>query len=115
VAIYPWFVELAAAISAGDKGALVLLLTGVAAPIVGLLLRRVSGGWESIGKGPLAMAPPPPDAEDPRTPAPDDPLLRVEVRQLVVASNVRRQQRGMEPLDVEAETRRRLTDLVGSR
>lgn len=107
--------ELLLATSAMDKGAAVLLLTGVAAPIVGLLLRRVSGGWDSIGAGPLAMEHPAPDPEASEAPAADDPQLRVEVRQLVLASNERRLQHGLEPLDVEAETERRLADFVGSR
>lgn len=114
-ALYPEIVDPMLAMSATDKGAIVLLVTGVAAPIVGLLLRRVAAGWESIGGGPLAMEHPQPDREDAEPPADDDPQLRLEVRQLVVASNERRLQRGLEPLDVEAETERRLADLVGSR
>jgi hypothetical protein len=107
-------VELMAAMSATDKGAIVLLITGVAAPIVGLLLRRVSGGWESIGRGPLAMEHPHPDQDDTEPPAADDSQLRLEVRQLVMATNERRLQRGLEPLDIDAETERWLADFVGS-
>jgi hypothetical protein len=40
--------------------------------------------------------------------------LRTEVRQLVVARNERRRRQGLEPLDVEAETERQLSDLEGS-
>ena len=41
----------------------------------------------------------------------DDPELREEVRQLVIARNERRQRRGEEPLDVEAEVDRQMRDL----
>lgn len=40
-----------------------------------------------------------------------DGQLREEVRQLVVARNERRMRKGQEPLDVETEIRRQLTDL----
>jgi len=43
-ALYPWPMDLPMALSALQKGAGVLLFTGVAAPLVGLLLRRVAGG-----------------------------------------------------------------------
>jgi hypothetical protein len=108
-------VEVLLAMSAGEKGLAVLLFTGVAAPLAGLLLRRVAAGWDSIGKGPLAIEPHEPAAGETEMPAADDPQLRLEVRQLVLAANERRLQRGQEPLDVEAETERRLADLVGSR
>ena len=39
--------------------------------------------------------------------------LREEVRQVVVAGNERRARMGEEPLDVEAETQRRLVKLLG--
>jgi hypothetical protein len=42
-----------------------------------------------------------------------DPGLVEEVRQLVIARNERREGRGLEPLDVEAEVRRTLLDLEG--
>ena len=47
------------------------------------------------------------------TPAPGDPALREEVRQLVIARNERRLRQGKEPLDVEAEIDRQLRDLQG--
>lgn len=40
---------------ATEKCGLLLVFTGVVAPLAGLLLRRVGAGWESIGRGPLAM------------------------------------------------------------
>ena len=43
-----------------------------------------------------------------------DEELREEVRRLVIAGNERRLRRGLEPLDVEAETERQLENFVGS-
>jgi hypothetical protein len=108
-------VDLVLAMSPTGKGAAVLLFTGLAAPVVGLLLRRVAGGWDSIGKGTLAIEPQAPSDEEAETPSGDDPALRIEVRQLVVSRNERRLREGLEPLDVEAETERQLADFVGSR
>ena len=48
-----------------------------------------------------------------RRAAGDDPQLREEVRQLVVARNARRERQGEEPLDVEAEVERQLRELEG--
>jgi hypothetical protein len=42
-----------------------------------------------------------------------DEELRAEVRALVISRNERRARRGDEPLDVEAETDRQLSDLIG--
>ena len=52
--------------------------------------------------------------DDTPAPAPalgQDEELRTEVRQLVVARNERRQRKGQEPLDVEAEVDRQLREL----
>jgi hypothetical protein len=122
-------VDLVLALSPSGKCMIVLLFTGVAAPIAGLLFRRVSGGWESVGKGPFAIeqqpeAPIGVDAEATRLLAPtnDAPSagdrqreeLRAEVRQLVVSRNERRMRKGLQPLDVEAEAERQLADFIGS-
>jgi len=154
----------------------VLLFTGIAAPLAGILFRRVSGGWDSVGKGAFAIeqqlplpryAAGPAPAVDPAIQAAEvrqmleakserrirrgePPIdveaeasrllaapgeerllvetsevptagarqraeLRAEVRHLVVSRNERRMRRGVEPLDVEAETERQLADFVGSR
>jgi hypothetical protein len=46
-------------------------------------------------------------------PSAADPVLREEVRQLVIARNERRLRQGKEPLDVEVEVERQLRDLGG--
>jgi len=104
--------------SATGKGGLVLLVTGVVAPLIGLLLRRVAGGRETIGKGSLSME----HGAEPRRPAGAAPGLigfaeqepadreaqEAEVRQMLLAKAERQRRRGEEPIDVEAEVRRLL-------
>lgn len=97
------------ALSALQKGGVLLLFTGIAAPLIGLLLKRVGGGWETMGGGPFAIL-----NERPRKPAgggapPVDPAIQAaEVRQMLEAKSERRRRRGEAPLDVEAETERLL-------
>lgn len=102
--------DLPTALTALQKGAVVLVFTGVAAPLIGLLLRRVSGGWETMGGGPFAIL-----DERPRkssvagAPIKVDPAIQAaEVRQMLEAKSQRRVRRGQAPLDVEAETERLL-------
>jgi hypothetical protein len=49
--------------------------------------------------------------EAPAGSAGEDPQLRAEVRQLVIARNERRARQGKEPLDVDAEVERKLREL----
>jgi hypothetical protein len=111
----PWtstldYVDLALAMSPTEKAAAVLVLTAVAAPLVGLLLRRVAGGWDTIGKGPLAIEQKTrPGGGQTGRPAPLDPAVQAaEVRQMLEAKAGRLQRRGDAPIDVEAEARRLL-------
>ena len=98
------------ALSALQKGAAVLIFTGVLAPLVGLLLRRVSGGWETMGGGPFSILnEPPPQRSAGGAGAKVDPAIQAaEVRQMLEAKSERRRRRGEAPLDVEAETERLL-------
>lgn len=102
---------LSLALTALQKGVGVLAFTGLAAPLIGLLLKRVGGGWETMGGGPFAIL-----DERPRTrtalgpaPAVDPAIQAAEVRQMLAAKSHRRELRGEAPLDVEAETERLLT------
>ena len=115
--VYPWPVDLPLAMSPAEKCAVVLLFTGVAAPIAGLVFRRVAGDWDSIGRGPLAIDQDLPTPHDLRGPEQsDDPaIVAAEVRQMLEAKASRQKRRGETPIDVEAETERQLADLVGSR
>ncbi len=100
--------DLPLALSALQKGVALLIFTGVAAPLIGLLLKRVGGGWETMGGGPFAIL-----NERPQKRAageqPVDPAVQAAVvRQMLVAKSERRRQRGEAPLDVAAETERLL-------
>ncbi|MGN6255203.1 MAG: hypothetical protein ACTHO8_09520 [Solirubrobacterales bacterium] len=100
--------DLPTALTALQKGLAVLVFTGVLAPLVGLLLKRVGGGWETMGGGPFSIL-----DESPRgrgtggVAQPVDPAIQAaEVRQMLEAKSERRRQRGEAPLDVEAEAER---------
>jgi hypothetical protein len=110
-AVYPVRVDLVLAMSPSGKCVVVLLFTGVAAPIAGILFRHVSRGWDSVGKGPFAI-----EQQLPLVPRylarpaqPVDPAIQAaEVRQMLEAKAGRLQRRGETPIDVEAETTRLL-------
>jgi hypothetical protein len=104
-----WRVDLALALTAVQKGAAVLLFTGIAAPLIGLLLRRVAGGWETMGGGPFAILNEhPAEQTGGSAPAVDPAIQAAEVRQMLEAKSERRRRRGEAPLDIEAETARLL-------
>src|SRR6185369_9373378 len=78
-------------------------------PLIGLLLKRVSGGWETMGGGPFAILHERPQQRSGGAAPKVDPAIQAaEVRQMVEAKSERRRQRGEAPLDVEAETERLL-------
>jgi hypothetical protein len=101
--------DLPTALTALQKGAVVLGFTGLAAPLIGVLLKRVGGGWETMGGGPFAIL-----SEAPRRrvglgeQAVDPAIQAAEVRQMLAAKAERQRQRGESPLDVEAEAERLL-------
>ncbi|MGC2049245.1 MAG: hypothetical protein WA635_11625 [Gallionella sp.] len=83
-----------------------LLFTGIAAPIAGVLFRHVAGGWDSIGKGPFAIDPDLPQGRPLELVSPVDPAIQAaEARQMIEAKSYRRSQRGEAPIDIEAEVR----------
>ena len=97
------------ALSALQKGMALLLITGVLAPLIGWLLKRVSGGWETMGGGAFAILNERPQQRPGGGVQEVDPAIQAaEVRQMLEAKSERRQQRGEAPLDVEAETARLL-------
>lgn len=99
----------ALAFTAVQKGAAVLVFTGVAAPLIGLLLRRVGGGWETMGAGPFSILKEPAAKHSRREPtAVDAAIQAAEVRQMLEAKAERRRRRGEGPLDVEGEAARLL-------
>jgi hypothetical protein len=104
--------DLPLALSALQKGGALLIFTCVAAPLIGLLLKRIGGGWETMGGGPFAILNDPPPKRTAGGPAQSiDPAIQAaEVRQMLEAKSQRRQRRGEAPLDVEAETERLLAE-----
>jgi hypothetical protein len=93
-----------------QKGGALLLFTGVVAPLIGLLLKRVGGGWERLGGGPFAILDERPEQRPAASAAQrvDPAIQAAEVRQMLEAKSERRRQRGEAPLDIEAETERLL-------
>lgn len=96
------------ALSALQKGGALLLFTGLVGPLVGLLLKRVGGGWETMGGGPFAILNERPQQRTGSAAKVDPAIQAAEVRQMLEAKSERRRRRGEAPLDVEAETRRLL-------
>lgn len=105
----------ALAISAVQKGAILLAISGIAAPIAGYLFHRSAEAWRSFGRGPFAIDPDVTHNSGGSLPAePVDPAIRAaEVRQMLEAKADRLERRGGERLDVEAETARLLTGAEG--
>lgn len=88
-----------------ENGAILILITLVVLPIAALAFARSGEAWRSIGRGPTAIE------EKLPAGATREQVVREEVRQMLTARNERLTRRGDEPLDVEAETERRLADL----
>jgi hypothetical protein len=110
--LYPFRVALVLAMSAVQKGAAVLVFTGVLAPLVGFVLKRAVGGWGSYGGGPFSILNEAPDRRGSAGPAaPVDPAIQAaEVRQMLAAKAERQRRRGEPALDVEAEAERLLAN-----
>jgi hypothetical protein len=95
------------ALSVGVKAAAVLIFTGVVAPLVGLGLKRVTGGWDAYGGGAFAILRDQPARKG--APQSTDPAIQAaEVRQMLEAKAARLEERGEPALDVEAESARLL-------
>ena len=98
------------AFTATEKGAILLAISGIAAPIAGYLFHRSADSWRSFGKGAFSIGE---EAPPPRRAAPSPPVdpavQAAEVRQMLEAKSQRRQRRGQAPLDVEAEAERLLS------
>jgi hypothetical protein len=97
------------AMTATQKGAILLAISGVAAPIAGYLFHRATQSWSSFGKGAFSIGEEAPPPRRGAPPPPVDPAVQAaEVRQMLEAKSQRRRQRGEAPLDVEAEAKRLL-------
>ena len=98
------------AFTAVQKGMILLLITGVAAPIAGLWFLRAGDAWRMIGRGPFSIEPQGDGSKrGGGAPAPVDPAIQAaEVRQMLEAKAARQSRRGEAPMDVEAEAARLL-------
>jgi hypothetical protein len=102
-------VALVLAMSAVQKGAAVLVFTGLLAPLIGFALKRAVGGWGALGGGPFAILSEEPNRRSSSPQAPVDPAIQAaEVRQMLAAKAERQRRRGEDVLDVEAEAERLL-------
>jgi hypothetical protein len=87
-----------------DKGTVFIAITVIVLPIAAIAFARSGAAWKNLGKGPFAIERELPKARIPAAPeAADDAVQAVEVRQMIEAKSYRRQRRGEEPIDVEAE------------
>jgi len=103
-------VSLLAAASPVDNGNVLLLITLVVVPVAGIAFARSGQAWRGIGRGPYAIDPdlPPRSVRRQASPVTRE-LQEVEVRQMVEAKSYRRERRGEEPLDIDAETERQFS------
>ncbi|MGE5280799.1 MAG: hypothetical protein ACM3N0_00490 [Chloroflexota bacterium] len=100
--------------TASDSGSALIAITLAVLPIAAIAFARSGKAWRSIGRGPYAIDPDLPPRSVRPLPSPVSEATReAEVRQMVEAKSYRRTRRGEAPLDVEAETRRRLADSIG--
>jgi hypothetical protein len=103
--------ELELAMTATQKGGILLAISAIAAPIAGYLFHRSAESWRSFGKGAFSIGDEAPPPRPGAPPPPVDPAMQAaEVRQMLEAKSQRRQQRGEAPLDVEAEAERLLAE-----
>jgi hypothetical protein len=96
------------AVSVGAKAAAVLIFTGIVAPLIGLGLKRLTGGWDNYGGGAFSILREDPARKRDAQPAVDPAIQAAEVRQMLEAKAERRQLRGEPAIDVEAESARLL-------
>jgi hypothetical protein len=96
------------ALSVGVKAAAVLIFTGIVAPLIGLGLKRLTGGWDSYGGGTFAILKDQPESKGAPPRSTDPAIQAAEVRQLLEAKAARQEERGEPTLDVEAESARLL-------
>jgi hypothetical protein len=112
---YPWSMAPPALLgTAVENGSVLIAITLVVLPIAAIAFARSGQAWRSIGRGPYAIDPDLPPRSLRPAPSPVSQATKeAEVRQMVEAKSYRRARRGEEPLDVDAEVKRRLADLIG--
>jgi hypothetical protein len=86
------------------SGTILILITLAVLPVAAIAFARSGGAWQRIGKGAFAIEQELPRRDSPAAPV-DRALQEAEARQMLEAKSYRRQRRGLEPIDVEAEVR----------
>lgn len=85
------------------NGTVIILIVIAAVPIAAFSFLGAGNAFDQIGKGGLSLEPDD-SIDEPLQAAPTGAAARnAELRQMIEAKSYRRQQRGEEPLDVEAE------------
>jgi hypothetical protein len=95
------------------NGLVLVAITVVVLPVAAIAFARSGPAWRRIGKGPLALAEPPPPGPERRSGAAARVTQEAELRQMLEAKSYRRVRRGEAALDVEAELRRLLEEPAG--
>lgn len=98
------------AVSDLGSGQILIVVALLAFPIAAIAFAGIGSALKTLGKGPFAMEHdmPPPRSLGPAAEQIDKRTREAEIRQMLTAKSYRRQMRGEEPLDVEAELRRLL-------
>lgn len=95
------------AVSDLGNGQILIVVALLTLPVAAIAFAGVGAALKALGKGPFAMDHdmPPSRSIVPATPA-DRRTRDAEIRQMLEAKSYRREQRGQEPLDIDAEMRR---------
>lgn len=97
------------AVSDVGNGQILIVVALFALPVAAIAFAGVGAALKTLGKGPFAIDQDMPPSRSLGPPPPVDRRTReAEIRQMVEAKAYRREQRGEEPLDIEAEMTRLL-------
>jgi hypothetical protein len=101
--------------TAVDNGNVLILITLITLPIAAVAFADSRKAWRSIGRGPYAIDPDLPPRSVRPLPSPvSRETQEAEVRQMLEAKSYRQVRSGGNPIDVEAETERELSNFIGS-
>jgi hypothetical protein len=96
-----------------QSGYALIVIALLALPVAASAFARSGPSWESLGKGRWSIHKPLPPPARPLPPPPVDRAVQAaEARQMLEAKSYRRRQRGLAPIDVEAELERLLSGEV---
>lgn len=111
---YPWAMVCPLALTYLQSGYVLAAITLFVLPVAAIAFARSGTAWRSIGRGPYAIDPDlPPRSVRPIASPVSRATRESEVRQMLRAKSYRRERRGEEPLDVDAEVERQVADFIG--